>query len=102
MLETVKKIGLVMIFVAAIMVGVFLVGEESKKRTAEAKAIDNSLELSVGGEVKYYTFPQGSTIHVITDDNQLLTDIQVFTVVNDKNYLITPTTTKWQTNKPDN
>ena len=36
-----------------------------------------SVELSVGGEIRVFKAPAESSIHIITDDNRVLTDIQV-------------------------
>lgn len=98
-MEFLKKALLVLVFIIAAIIGLAMVGNDHSPPPITE---DNTLELSLGGEVKYYSFPQGSTIHVITDEHQNLTDIQVFTTVKEKNYLITPTNTKWQTNKHEN
>ena len=100
MTRIIKQLVFGLFFITVALVGFVLVGNDVKKENELIE--DNTLELSLGGEVKYYAFPQGSTIHVIADENQNLIDIQVFTLVNNKPYLITPTNTKWQTSKPDN
>lgn len=95
MFEKLKSILLFLFFLVVAVIGFIFVA------TPESKKEGNSLELSVGGEVHTYPFPQGAIIHVIADENQNLTDIQVF-LPNGGNQSVKPTNTTWPTSKHDN
>lgn len=56
---------------------------------------DISVELSIGGEIHVYKAPTDSSIHIITNDDLYLTDIQVLPH-NSQNTAILATTTKPQ------
>jgi len=97
MFENIRFILLTVMLLLAGVAGFVLVA----KPKAQTKLEDNSLELSLNGEVRSYPFPSGSIIHVIADENQNLIDIQVFPVGSSASS-IKPTNTTWQTNNHAN
>lgn len=63
---------------------------------------DISVELSIGGEIHVYKAPTDSSIHIITNEDMYLTDIQVLPHSNQNTAILATSTKPQKYGKPTN